>query len=427
MIIEYRLDNGLSVAYEHLPHLRSVAFGVWIGTGSRFETPERNGISHFIEHMVFKGTARRTARQIAQETDVIGGQVNAFTSRECTCFYTKTLDQDLPQAMDIMADMLFESRFADVHIETEKKVVLEEIGMAEDFPEELVCDDLTERVWSDHALSFPILGTRETVAGFDVRAIRETMAVHYRPDNAVISVVGNFDPAVLREAIERHFGAWRADAGGREAVSAAASLVAPVYQPLFTNRRKDIEQMHLCIGYPGVATEHPDFHAMLMLNNLLGGGMSSRLFQSIREEEGLVYSIYSFPTTYQDSGLFSIYAATNPDAVDEVFDRTADEIAQLLAHPPAQEEIDRHRRQLVGSYLLSLDSTSTRMSGIGKAKVISGRIRTTEEILAAMEAVTASDIARVAEHVFRGGEPSLAVIGPEDPAAGVLDRFRFRA
>jgi predicted Zn-dependent peptidase len=416
MIKELILGNKLTLVYEQLPHLRSVAFGVWIGTGSRYENHEINGISHFIEHMVFKGTKRRSAKDIAQEIDGLGGQINAFTGKECTCFYTKTLEKDLDLSMDILSDMLFGSLFAKEHIETEKKVVLEEIGMYEDYPEDMVSDILTEKIWGGNSLGFPILGTGHTVASFNAVNMNTYMTNHYTPDNCVISVAGNFDENRLIEGVNHYFGKWE-NTGLK-----SKSMEIPQFRTL---KKKETEQVHMCLGFHGIKISDDDTWPLMVFNNVLGGGMSSRLFQSIREELGLAYSIYSFPTSYIDSGLFSIYAATSPQSAKQVLDLIGTEIELLLAKGMSENELERSKNQLKGSYLLSLDSTSGRMTGNGKSKIILDEIKTTEEIIEAIDRISLTAIDRVIKDIFKRSDAGLAVIGDIEMKESALDSFMF--
>lgn len=414
---EIKLDNNLTVIYERLPHVRSVSFGVWIGAGSRNETPEINGISHFIEHMVFKGTENRTAKQIACEFDGIGGQINAFTSKDCTCFYTKTLDSDLELAVEILSDMLFHSVFERTALTTERKVIFEEINMYEDEPEEMVHDILDEAAWDGSTLGYPILGTRSSLNKINKKTIKQYMAQHYVPDNCVISVVGNFDEDKLLAAVRTYFGAWKT------ATPYEKQETNPAFRPGMTYRNKTTEQTHLAIGYEGVSMGDERTFDLLILNNILGGSMSSRLFQNIREERGLVYSIYTYPTSFHDVGLFSIYAATNPDKVDEVIGLIHDEIARLLDDGIGEAELNRSKNQLKGSYMLSLDSINGRMTALGKAKLITGTIKTPEEILASIDKVSQDSIMALAKAMFVPGRASMAILGQNDISPSVRSLF----
>ncbi len=418
MYKEIILENNLTVIYERLSHLKSVSFGVWIGAGSRNETLQQNGISHFIEHMVFKGTEKRSAKDIACDIDKIGGQINAFTGKDCTCFYTKTLDSDLETAVDVLSDMLFHSTFDPHHIETEKKVVYEEISMYEDDPEELVHDILTERIWSDGPLGYPILGTRESLEKLTRQSLYNYMSTYYIPDNCLISVVGNFDEDHLLHIIRKYFGDWKPLSYCR------ISKERPVFKNDFVFREKDTEQTHVCLGFRGLPMTDERVYPLMVLNNIIGGGMSSRLFQSIREEMGLVYSIYSFPTSFRDCGMFTIYAATNPDKAQEVIERIGLDIKDILKNGITEAELVRSKNQLKGSFILGLDSTSGRMSSIGKNKLITGMVRTPDEILRLIDKVSTSSIHELAHWMFDKGDMGAVVLGSLPVDSSSLQAFK---
>jgi len=399
------LDNGLRLVYEKIPYVRSVSVGVWVGTGSRNENQKNNGISHFIEHMLFKGTTSRSAKQIAECIDAIGGQINAFTGKECTCYYTKTLDTHLNISLDILSDMLFNSIFASDDIKVEKKVVLEEIGMYEDSPEELVHDIFSEMVWSGNSLGYPILGTHECIDRFNKKMIEQYMQETYTPDNTVVSVAGNFDESELIESVKKYFGYWKSDK------SCKKEYLPAEYKTNTIIREKDTEQVHLCMGFKGV--EHGDdrIYALLALNNILGGGMSSRLFQKIREEKGLVYSIYSYPSTYKTAGLFVIYAGMNPEYFQTVIDLTKKEIDLIIKKGITRDELDKSKEQMKGNFILGLESTNSRMNSIGKAELMLGRINTPEEVLQKMDNVTMDNIREVIDMVFQFDNLSISAVG----------------
>ncbi len=415
---EIVLDNHLTVVYEQLPHLNSVAFGVWIGAGSRNEDAGNNGISHFIEHMVFKGTQKRSARDIACEADQIGGQINAFTGKDCTCYYIKTLEKDMETALDILSDMLFHSTFEERNIETERRVVLEEISMYEDDPEEMVHDLLTESIYREGPLGMPILGTPQSLEGLNKKLITEYMDAYYTPDNAVISVVGNFDEERLKVLLNKYFGSWKPV--GSCPLVASPSLFLPGYYPKY----KETEQTHICLGFRGLTMGDENIYPMMVLNGILGGGMSSRLFQNIREEKGLAYSIYSVPTSFRDVGLFSIYAASGPELTEEVIGLIGDEIHGLLRGGVSSLEVERSKKQLQGNFLLGLDSTSGRMSSLGKSQIITGRVRSHDEILKLIDDVTPDKIMEVARILFEGKYMAAALIGDAKVDASLLDSLR---
>ncbi|MDO8685183.1 MAG: pitrilysin family protein, partial [Clostridiales bacterium] len=352
MFKRHKFNNGLRVVYEILPYVRSVSTGIWVGTGSRSETKSNSGISHFVEHMMFKGTQRRSACQIAEEIDNIGGQINAFTGKECTCYYAKILDTHIEIAFDILADMLFNSMFAKKDIAIEKKVILEEIGMYEDSPEELVHDLITETVWKNNPVGMPVLGNKTSLPKINAIKISEYMDAAYNPENCVISVAGNFKEEELLSLIEKYFSRWQSKN------LTNGSLPAVDFIPGFNLKKKDTEQVHLCIGFNGVPQGDEKLYPLLAINNVLGGGMSSRLFQKIREEKGLVYSIYSYPSAYKDAGIFTIYAGMNPVYMPKVVEMICNEINILKDKGIDELTLNRTKEQLKGNYILGLEGTS---------------------------------------------------------------------
>lgn len=418
MFKEFQLKNNLTVIYERWSQLRSVSFGIWIGAGSRYETVYNNGISHFIEHMIFKGTESRDARQIACEFDRMGGQVNAFTGKDCTCFYNKTLDSDLEASVELLSDMLFHSTFNTGHIETEKKVVYEEINMYEDDPEELVQDIMTEGIWRNWSLSYPILGSKKSVKNISRESILEYLGRYYVPDNCVISVVGNFNEAELEDIINRYFGSWR------PLNYCSLNLSHSQFQQGRSYRNKDIEQTHVCIGFDGISMGDDQSSALLVLNNIIGGSMSSRLFQDIREDRGLVYSIYSFPSSFRDVGMFSIYAAVNPDRAAEVIELIREELHAFVDKGITETELVSARNQLKANYILGLDYSIDRMSSLGKNKLIAGVVRSTDEILESIKKVDIESIMNLTHNVlFRYGA-GIAILGPSEIPTSVLESFK---
>lgn len=404
MYEKFVLKNGLRLVYEKIPHVKSVSIGVWVGTGSRNEDSQNNGISHFIEHMLFKGTQNRTAKEIAESIDSLGGQLNAFTGKESTCFYARTLDSHLDTAVEVLADMVFNSKFSEKDIKLEKRVVLEEIGMYEDSPEDLVHDLLSSTIWQDNALGYPILGTHESVKNINRNSIVEYMSKNYVASNAVISVAGNFDTNHLINLVENYFGSWNSG-------SNQVSYEKAKFLPNIKIKEKETEQVHLCLGLN--ALEHGDerLYASIVINNIFGGGMSSRLFQKIRENKGLVYSIYSYPTSYKEAGLFSIYAGMNPANLKEVLKLIINEINILCKKGLSNEEIAKSKEQLKGNYILGLESTSSRMNSIGKSELILGKIYTPEEILNRVDNVSKEMVDQVIEMVFNKKDISVSVVG----------------
>ena len=398
------LSNGLRLVFEKIPHVKSITIGIWVGTGSRSETVHNNGTSHFIEHMLFKGTKNRTAKEIAESIDNIGGQLNAFTGKECTCFYARTLDSHIDTAVEVLADMLFNSKYVDKDIKLEKKVVLEEIGMYEDSPEDLVHDILSAISWQNNALTYPILGTNKSVNKISRESIIEYMSQNYVANNAVVSVAGNFDTEHIIGLVEKYFGRW--NKGNNKICFDKAEFL-----PNTKVKEKETEQAHLCVGLNGL--EHGDerLYALIAVNNIFGGGMSSRLFQKIRENKGLVYSIYSYPTSYKDAGLFTIYAGMNPANLQEVLKLIKNEIKLLCKKGLSDDEINRSKEQLKGNYILGLESTSSRMNSIGKSELILGKIYTPEEILKKIDNVNKNVIDEVINTIFDKEETSLSIVG----------------
>ncbi|MDR2658184.1 MAG: insulinase family protein [Oscillospiraceae bacterium] len=388
------LSNGLRVIRERIPFARSVSVGLWIGTGSMHEIPEENGLSHFLEHMLFKGTHKRSARDIAEAIDAIGGQINAFTSKECTCYYAKVMDEHVSTALDVISDMALNATLNEVELNKERSVILEEIAMVEDSPEDLVHDMLTEALFKGNPLAQSILGTTDRIERYTSGDLDRYRKTHYRPRNAVLAVAGHYDEAALEKLIDQYFGGWQ---GGEP-------FVAPKYEQRFNavavKRTKDIEQVHLCLGFPGVALGNPDVYALSIMNNLFGGGMSSRLFQRIREELGMAYAVYSFPTVFPGCGLFTMYAGTSLQHAEVVLSQLRKETTRLMSEGVSDGEFAMAREQLKGSYILSLEGTSSRMSNIGRNLLLLGRVHNEEEVLERIAACTIDDVMRVAGDVL---------------------------
>nr|WP_202887158.1 pitrilysin family protein [Cohnella zeiphila] len=403
----------MRVVIETIPTSRSVSFGIWVKTGSRYETPSNNGISHFIEHMLFKGTKRHSAKEIADRFDGIGGNVNAFTSKEYTCYYAKVLDQHLPIAVDILSDMFFESQLAQEELAKEKNVILEEISMYEDTPDDTVHDLASRASMGDHPLAYSILGTAERLNAMGPADLRQYMSERYSVANTVVSLAGNVDEKVL-ELLEKHFGGF--NVAGQE-----MKLEAPAFRPGALFHKKKTEQNHLCLTFPGVANDDPKMYAMILLNNTIGGGMSSRLFQEIREKRGLAYSVYSYHTSYADSGLFTVYAGTAPKQTQDVYDLTLEMLADVQAKGLTEAEIHRGKEQLKGNLILSLESTSSRMNRIGKNELMLGRHYTLDEMLQRIDDVQAEDIEAMIARIM-GEAGSIAVVGAKENVLSGLGR-----
>jgi predicted Zn-dependent peptidase len=399
------LDNGIRIVCEKIPYVRSVSIGIWIGTGSRNESYKNNGISHFIEHMFFKGTKKRNAKQIAESIDNIGGQLNAFTGKECTCYYTKTLDEHIDIAIEILSDMFFESRLASRDIEIEKRVILEEIGMYEDSPEELVHDLLSEAVWDGNPLGYPILGTLESLGNINRDEISDYISKNYIPQNTVIAVAGNYDIDELCTLVRKYFDDWKPEKKEGKNYSKAK------FTQDIKLKEKDTEQVHICMGFNGVEHGNDDIYALLAINNIFGGGMSSYLFQKIREEKGLVYSIYSYPSSYMSEGLFTIYAGMNPEHLDSVVNLIIEEINNLLKKGITKEELERSKEQLKGNYILGLESTSSRMNSIGKSELLLGYINPPDKILEKISKINHDNISELIKRVFNVNNMSFSVVG----------------
>ncbi|WP_184317413.1 M16 family metallopeptidase [Geobacillus subterraneus] len=404
LINKYTCKNGVRIVLEQIPTVRSVAIGVWIGTGSRNETEQNNGISHFLEHMFFKGTTTRTARDIAEAFDSIGGQVNAFTSKEYTCYYAKVLDEHAPLALEMLADMFFHSTFVEDELKKERSVVLEEIKMYEDTPDDIVHDLLGKACYANHPLGYPILGTEETLRTFTGDTLRQYMADYYTPDRVVVSVAGNVDERFIGE-IERYFGSFTA-------ANKPASSGTPSFVPQKLARKKDTEQAHVCIGFKGLPIGHPDAYPLLILNNILGGSMSSRLFQEVREQRGLAYSVFSYHSAYQDSGLLAIYAGTGSGQLDVLFETIQRTLRQLTEDGITEKELRNSKEQMKGSLMLGLESTNSRMSRNGKNELLLGRHRSLDEIIEEIESVTVEKVNELARAVFEE-EYALALISPD--------------
>lgn len=404
MVQKVVLDNGVRIITEEIPHVRSVSLGVWVNVGSRDEEEKNNGIAHFIEHMLFKGTEKRTAKDIAESLDAVGGQINAFTTKEYTCYHAKVLDEHLDLALDVISDMLFNSLFSPEDIEREKNVIVEEIKMYEDAPDELVHDVLTGAMWNAHALGRPIIGREEVVRGIDRTLLLEFYERYYRCGDMVISCAGNIDHDQVVEKVTKAFAHLSPVNGVRRyAVPHAATETVC--------RRKETEQVHLCLGTEGLALDHDDVYVMQVINTVLGGGLSSRLFQKIREDRGLVYTVFSYHSSYHDTGLFCVYAGLNGDNVNQVLEIVMNEINDLKVNGIGENELKRTKDQLKGGFLLSLENVNSRMSRLAKSELYLGRITTPDEVVSRLQAVSADQIKRVANEMFDAERFSMATVG----------------
>ncbi|MFA6308266.1 MAG: pitrilysin family protein [Clostridia bacterium] len=399
------LDNGIRMVCEKIPYMRSVSIGIWVANGSANENRENNGISHYIEHMLFKGTNKRSAKEIAESIDNIGGQINAFTGKDCTCYYTKTLDTHMDIAFDVLSDMFFNSKFDKKDMDLERNVIIEEISMYEDSPEELAHDMLSETVWNGNSLGYPILGDKKSLGSIDSEVIKDYIKKNYTQNHCVISVAGNYDIEKLTELVNRYFGSWEPKTKEKKE-SNPVSFISNK-----SVKEKDIEQIHLCMGFEGLESGNDDFYTLLTINNVLGGGMSSRLFQRIREQKGLVYSIYSFPSSYKSAGLFTIYAGMNPENLNRVTELISDEISKLIKTGISKDELEKSKEQLKGNYILGLESTSSRMNSIGKSELILNRIYTPQQVLKKIDKISIENVEKLVKKTFDTDKRSISVVG----------------
>jgi predicted Zn-dependent peptidase len=401
MIVKETLESGLCLVTEAMPAVRSVAIGVWLRRGSRHETPEACGVSHFIEHMVFKGTKHRSAERIAAEVDSIGGYMDAFTAKEYASFHLKVLDEHLPLAVEILGDIVQHPLFDAAEMAREKKVIFEEMSMVEDTPDDLVMEVFAEAFWPDHPLGRPILGTRRSVTRFERADLASYFKRVYRPDNVLIAAAGHLEHRALASLVARHFaGLERRGSAGPPPANGARAPVAAFRT--VTRSKRQLEQVHLCLGARAYPQAHPDRYACYLLNTVLGGSMSSRLFQKVREKRGLVYSISSGVTAYSDTGLLTIYAGTRLESAPEVVRLTLEEIRRLCGERLPEEELRRAKDHVKGGLLLSLEGSNARMNHLARQELYFGRQLTTDEIMQAIEAVSADDVRRVAAAIFNG-------------------------
>jgi predicted Zn-dependent peptidase len=399
------LSNGLTILTEEMPHIRSVAIGIWIKTGSRHETSDLNGISHFVEHMVFKGTRNRTAEQIAREVDSVGGNMDAFTAKECICFDVKVLDEHLPTALDILSDLVLNPVFDTAELKRERGVILEEIKMDEDNPDYLVHEIFTQNFWKDHPLGKPILGTKETVKRFEQGVLFDYYRRFFVPNNMIIAAAGNLNHERLVELVSEKFADLSFGPNGfkQEPPKISARIIM--------RNKKALEQVQLCIGVPSLPIGDDRRFVSYILNTLLGGGMSSRLFQSVREKQGLAYAIYSELNPYRDTGSMCIYAGTSRENAPKVVRSVVDEFSKLKTEAAPQEELKRAKDQLKGSLMLSLESSTARMSNLARQELYFDRFYTMDEIIARVEAVTAEDLIRLANDYFQTNSIAVTVLG----------------
>ena len=416
-IHRHALPNGRVVITETMQHVRSVSVGIWVRSGSRREVLSENGLAHFMEHMVFKGTERRSAEDIAREMDSVGGMLDAFTSKEQICFNAKVLDEQLPIAFDVIADLVLRPKFDSDDVRKERQVVLEEIKMDLDNPEYLLHDIFTRGFWPAHSLGRPILGTPETVRKFDQEALRNRFQNWFAPDHILVTAAGNITHNQVLELVEKEFGHLR-PVGGREE-DPAPSTAAPIN----LETKRDLEQVHICVGVPSLPLAHQRRFGIAVLNNLLGGGMSSRLFQNIREKQGLAYAVFSELTPYSDAGMLSVYAGTGKETIGRVLDLTVAEFRAMKESPVSEDELLRAKNHLKGSLMLSLESTSSRMSNLARQELYFHRFSSLDEILASIEAVTREEVQTLAQEFFKPEQIAVTVLGPINGFTLTRDRL----
>lgn len=405
MIETIKLDNGVTVVMSRMPYVRSISLGIYVKNGSKNETKETNGISHFIEHMLFKGTENRTAKDIAEELDGVGGQLNAYTTKEYTCYYTRTLDTHFDTAIDVLSDMYFNSLFNDEEIIKERNVIIEEINMYEDTPDDLVHEQLQRNIWRDNSLGMPILGTEESISKFTHGTFKKYMEENYTADNTIVAVAGNFECDDIVKRIEKYFGIWKSEKYKQK------NNEQLIYIPSAVKSDKNIEQIHLCLAFPGVSVLSKDTYVLSALNTILGGGMSSRLFQKIREQSGMAYSVYSYNSNYTEGGLFSIYAGLNPSRLDNVVNMIYEEIDNLYKEKITVNVLEKTKEQIKSNYLMGQESTMNVLSGLGRTQLLLGKAVTPEKTIEKIDAVTIEDLYRVADIVLDKKCASISIVG----------------
>lgn len=399
------LDNGVTIVSEEAPGVHSVAVGFWVKTGSRHEEPEEAGISHLIEHLLFKGTAKRNAKQIAEAIEEVGGQLNAFTSKEYTCYYVRVLAEYLPLAVDVLSDMVFNSLFREEDIAREKKVVAEEISMYEDTPDDIIHDYFSQTIWDGHPLGRPIIGTMDSLSRINRERLLSFYNRHYSPSNMVVALAGKFQHS---EAVDL-LGSALASLPAHKVEN---QITPPQTKATIKSFYRDLEQVQICMGVPGVSLYDENVYHLQIVNNILGGGASSRLFQRVREERALVYAIYSYYLSFLDSGLFTIYAGTNPVNCQDVLDLSWQEIYDITESGVLEKELKRAKTQVKGSLLLAQESVLQRMHRLGKSELVYNRLITIEEILDKINALTEGDVQSFARKIFNPNQMTITVLGP---------------
>lgn len=407
MLQKHTSPNGVRIVSEHIPHVRSVAVGVWVHAGSRHEKAEENGLTHFIEHMLFKGTASRTARQIAEEFDKIGGHVNAFTSKEYTCYYAKVLDHHAKHAVSVLADMFFHSQFDEQELEKERQVVLEEISMVEDTPDDDVHEQLWKVMYPNQSLGASILGTKESLDTFSRDSIYQFMDHHYRPEHIVISVAGNI-PAGFIDHIDLLFGQFTP----QKQTVVRSEFELPIFHNGESNKTRETEQGHICLGYPGLSVKDKHIYDLIVLNSILGGNMSSRLFQEVREEKALAYSVYSYQSSYEDSGTVIIYGGTSSSQLPELKHTIQETVDKVIHHGVTTTEVENSKEQLKGSLMMGLESTNARMNRNAKNELIFGEHKSYDDVLQSIDEVSIHQVQKLVTEIFTKSA-ALSTITPD--------------
>lgn len=403
----YTLKNGLKVVAEYIEHVNSISVGIMVQNGSRNEDLKLNGISHFIEHMFFKGTNKRSSKQIVQDIENVGGQINAYTSKEATCYYIKALNTHLDLSIDILADMILNSKFDDEEIEREKGVVIEEINMSEDSPEDVLDNEQSKAIFGDNSLSYPILGNIENIKSFNSKIIKDFIKSHYTPKNSVISVCGKFNQKELIKIIEEKFSSWEAD----------GEYIPKYNTPILLNDSKyadkPIEQLHINLAFNGLPYAHEKSYALVLANNVFGGGASSILFQKVREELGLCYTIYAYGQPYMGVGMNSIYTAVSKKYADKTLDVINKELQRFAKEGIVDDVLQINKEKIKASYILGLESTSSRMFANAKSMMLQGKIKTQEEVIEKINNINSDDIRYVLDNCFKGGIISSAYVGQD--------------
>lgn len=407
MYFRGELKNGIKVIMEKIPYIKSVSVGVFINVGTKDESENNNGISHFIEHMIFKGTEKRDAKDIAKEIDNLGGQMNAFTSSEYTCYYVRVLDKHLTTAVDILSDMLNNPKFSEEDIANEKRVILEEINMYLDSPEDVVFDMIHEIMFKGTPLSFPVLGTKETVKNLDRKTLIDYYNKYYRPDNMVITVIGNYNEKEIIDILNNYFS--RKPSCKNIVRDKSSSL--PSLKPCILGKQREFEQVNFCLGTEGIKRDNEEKYSLYIINNFFGGSVSSILFQKIREERGLAYSVYSTPVSFKNAGIFTIYAALSNKGILNVARLIKEEIIKFKKNLIGKSDLLKLKEQLKSSYILEMESTFDRMLEIGSSELLTGDALTLEEVLNKINKVSLDDIKKVTEKIFDSSKFNIAYVG----------------